>query len=77
MLCDLCNKELHPLDAHMGRLGVELITTHIVCWNREIDKQNEYICPSCGCKKVFKDSLIFDRWTKNHSCCSKLKESEE
>lgn len=38
MICDLCNEKLHPLDAHMGKINGKLITAHIDCWNKEIDK---------------------------------------
>lgn len=46
MMCDLCNLELHPLDAHTGydKKG-NLMTTHIFCWNQyykdEIKKEKE------------------------------------
>lgn len=36
MVCDLCGEELHPLDAHMGRMEGELITAHIECWNAKM-----------------------------------------
>jgi len=38
MMCDICNKVVEPLDAHMGRLNDKLIVAHIDCWNREIKK---------------------------------------
>ena len=38
MTCDLCGKDLHPLDAHMGYINGKLMTVHIDCWNVEIDK---------------------------------------
>lgn len=38
MICDLCGKDLHPLDAHMGYVNGKLMTVHIDCWNSEIDK---------------------------------------
>ena len=37
MICDLCGKKLHPLDANFGRLKGKLITAHIECWNKEVD----------------------------------------
>jgi|GEM_PF-7050646 len=42
MICDLCNKKLHPLDAHMGpdRDG-NLMTTHIDCWNEYYKEEIE------------------------------------
>jgi hypothetical protein len=27
-----------------------------------------YECPLCGRKSTFKNSLIFDKWIKNHNC---------
>jgi hypothetical protein len=33
MFCGLCEKEVHPLDAHMGRIRVLLEVFHIDCWN--------------------------------------------
>lgn len=36
MICALCHKKLHPLDAHMGRINSELIVAHIDCWNKRI-----------------------------------------
>ena len=36
MICGICNKEVHPLDAHMGRCNNELIVAHIDCWNKQI-----------------------------------------
>jgi hypothetical protein len=41
MQCDICNKKLHPLDAHMGRLNGKLITAHIECWNESILNNKE------------------------------------
>lgn len=38
MKCDLCGKELQPLDAHMGKIKGKLITAHIDCWNSKIEK---------------------------------------
>lgn len=37
MVCDLCHKKLHPLDAHCGRIREKFITTHIDCWNKAIE----------------------------------------
>lgn len=34
--CEICEKPVHPLDAHFGRLKGELITAHIDCWNKAI-----------------------------------------
>ncbi|WP_039245721.1 hypothetical protein [Clostridium novyi] len=34
MVCEICGKPVHPLDAHMGKFKGELITTHIDCWNK-------------------------------------------
>lgn len=39
MTCDLCNKYLHPLDAHMGYIDNKLSTTHIDCWNEHFKKE--------------------------------------
>lgn len=33
MLCGICEKEVHPLDAHMGRINDKLDVFHIDCWN--------------------------------------------
>lgn len=38
MECDICHKELHPLDAHMGKLKDKLIAAHIDCWNKAIEE---------------------------------------
>lgn len=37
MICDICEKPVHPLDAHFGRLKGKLITAHIDCWNKSIE----------------------------------------
>lgn len=37
MVCDLCHKKLHPLDAHFGSLREKLTTAHIDCWNKAIE----------------------------------------
>jgi hypothetical protein len=39
MVCDLCNKELHPLDAHTGYIDNKLSCTHIECWNKHFEKE--------------------------------------
>ena len=43
MSCGLCNQEVHPLDAHMGRISGKLDVFHIDCWNEfykeEIEKE--------------------------------------
>ena len=43
MFCGLCQKEVHPLDAHMGRISVLLDVFHIDCWNEyykdEVEKE--------------------------------------
>jgi hypothetical protein len=36
MICRICRKEVHPLDAHMGRIYGELDVCHIDCWNEHI-----------------------------------------
>jgi len=33
MFCGLRQKEVHPLDARMGRISVLLDVFHIDCWN--------------------------------------------
>jgi hypothetical protein len=38
MVCEICVQAVHPLDAHFGRLKGELITAHIDCWNKAIEK---------------------------------------
>lgn len=40
MECDICHKEVLPLDAHMGKMDGKLITAHIDCWNKAI-KENK------------------------------------
>jgi hypothetical protein len=39
MTCDLCGKELSPLDAHMGYIDKKLSCTHIDCWNKHFAKE--------------------------------------
>jgi len=43
MFCGLCQKEVRPLDAHMGRISVLLDVFHIDCWNEhyrdEVEKE--------------------------------------
>jgi predicted DNA-binding protein len=39
MVCDLCGKELHPLDAHTGYIDNKLSCTHIDCWNKHFEKE--------------------------------------
>lgn len=39
MICDICRKVVKPLDSHMGNLKGKLITTHINCWSKEINKE--------------------------------------
>ena len=39
MICDICNKELRPLDAHTGYIDGKLSTTHIDCWNKHFEKE--------------------------------------
>lgn len=41
MICGLCNKELHPLDAHFGRINGLLDAFHIDCWNEHFAKEIE------------------------------------
>lgn len=38
MICDLCGKNLHPLDAHFGKLEDKLTTAHIDCWNKRCEE---------------------------------------
>ena len=38
MVCDLCNEKLHPLDAHTGKINGKFITSHIDCWNKELEE---------------------------------------
>lgn len=40
MICALCHKKLHPLDAHMIRINGKLDVAHIDCCN-EIIKNKE------------------------------------
>lgn len=39
MICDLCNKVVEPLDAHMGTISGKLCTTHTECWNKHFAKE--------------------------------------
>lgn len=39
MLCGLCKNEVHPLDAHMGRINGKLDVFHIDCWNDHFGNQ--------------------------------------
>lgn len=41
MECPLCKKELHPLDAHFGRIDGLLDAYHIDCWNNYYAKEIE------------------------------------
>lgn len=34
MKCMFCDKNVEPLDAHMGRVNGELGVCHIDCWNK-------------------------------------------
>lgn len=34
MICRLCGENIHPLDAHMGRINDTLDVFHIDCWNK-------------------------------------------
>lgn len=38
MTCDIWGKEVFPLDAHFRRLRGKLITAHIDCWNKELNR---------------------------------------
>jgi RNase P subunit RPR2 len=40
MICDLCHKKLHPLDAHMIRINGKLDVAHIDCCN-EVKRNKE------------------------------------
>lgn len=48
MLCGLCEKKVHPLDAHMGRINGKLDVFHIDCWNEfykdEIPREKDGQC---------------------------------
>jgi hypothetical protein len=41
MICDICKKTLHPLDAHMGYIDGKLVCVHIDCWNKYYAKEIE------------------------------------
>ena len=41
MKCDLCNKLLYPLDAHMGYIKNKLVCVHTDCWNQYYVKEIE------------------------------------
>lgn len=36
MKCDVCRKDLLPLDAHMGMMNKKLVCVHIDCWNKHV-----------------------------------------
>lgn len=44
MICDICEKRVKPLDAHMGKLQDKLITAHIECWNKKIKEEYSKCC---------------------------------
>lgn len=51
MECGLCKTEVHPLDAHMGRLNGQLMVFHIDCWNKHLvdsTKEKAETCHYCG-----------------------------
>lgn len=51
MVCDLCHKKLHPLDAHCGRIREKFNTAHIDCWTKaiEIVKEEDIIASIEAC----------------------------
>jgi len=71
IMCDLCGREVHPLDAHMGRINDKLGTAHIDCWN-------EYV-RNGAVNKVSNKSVIIKRdgnmWCAHRDDFTNLQES--
>ena len=67
MLCGLCKNEVHPLDAHMGRISDKLDTFHIECWNEyyknEIHGEKDKLNQECRrCWRFINSKCSGQKW---------------
>ena len=58
MLCGLCKKEVHPLDAHTGRINGKLDVSHIGCWNEYHKRQQGMLGPEYQLVKANLDAQM-------------------